>query len=419
MGARRTIGIAALVVLTAILMACQTSGRSDEPGQEAEKLTLEVIAVRMADALTRPEQVAHIRMHTEGNDWPGASFREGELWVDIAGQAARYEPIRDSSSELMISRADGLYRHYAGLLGNFDDVDRLPPLDCLGDDLVALAALIDSECLFFGGFFTVSVDDGAEWDGAEAFAITSGGLIPGGPDEDDLADVSYTLYVDRASYLPAAAVAEFRYVHQQPQVIARVEVTFEVEFVSGNSLGSDFFDPASLGYIESDFLRELDELDGQVYWIGENFPAGDSFPGQILDGTWSPAQLSEELRDESSYIGKIYYRPADDEFGGGWFGDGVDLHLYAVHASDSSFKPSLPPGKCIAETHDITLPEGRALIWGTARGPEGACPPATHFQGRAFFETTTVSIIVSENTGHPLDSAEGMEHVLRGLRLRE
>jgi hypothetical protein len=187
--------------------------------------------------------------------------------------------------------------------------------------------------------------------------------------------------------------------------------------VPRDSLASDFFDPAAVGYAEADLEAELDALDGEVYWLGQDFSGSTSLPSLTFDHVWSPAQLVEELRQDSSYVVILRYREAENPFS-----DSVALHQHRRDPDIEEYfgRSTKVPGRCTSDMRRITLPDGYALIFGEARIADGGvCPAATHYEASAFVGDTIVSVIVSANTGHPFDSAEGMEHLLRGLRLRD
>ncbi len=370
---------------------------------------------RMAAALTCAGPLAHIAVTVESERAGEIESAQGDYWIDMSRAVAREEPIDERGSiepEAKIIRDDGVY--YTRDNG---DPEREPPPDCLGKHLVVISALIDVDCLIFGsGAFHVELEGGASFNGRTAISAMAAGYFPGGPDEEDVVDLVYTLYIDAATYLPLGTVLEYHYVYS-PQVRERTETTFDVTFVPASTVAADFFEPSSVGYLEPDPLAELDGLDGKIYWLGEEFDGTGDLPALVLDGTWSPAGLAPELQEDNTYIGIVYYRDAEDPFG-------IDVALHEYYNDPASVayfrEPTLISGECLAERREVEISEGEAFVYGIAhRRDSSECGEATHYVARAFFEESHVTIIVDENTDHPFDSAEAMEHLLRGLRRRE
>jgi hypothetical protein len=156
-------------------------------------------------------------------------------------------------------------------------------------------------------------------------------------------------------------------------------------------------------------VAEIDELEGTLYWLGETLPASDGFSELTIDDVWSP----ERAVEPGDYIGIVYYEPD------------VALHEYdaanmSQEARDYFEDLFLVLDECIAETIEVDLGHGRGVIWGKGReGEDGACGTTTHYEARAFFEETIVSVFTSENTGAEFDSAEGLERIIRGLKRRD
>jgi hypothetical protein len=284
-----------------------------------------------------------------------------------------------------------------------EKTDQLPL--CSDYDEPLLPYLVDDECFFLGWGPGVSVESG-EYDGRKALVLRSEQIFPAGPDEEDgIVVYDSRVYIDPDTFVLVGTLVEGNF---EGSSFDEFDAAYELEFVPRASLDSDFFEPSSIGYVEPN--AELQNLRGTLYWLGETLPASNGFSELTIDDVWFP----ERAPVSDHYVGIIYYEPD------------VALHEYDVAKMDSDSirywrDVSLFRGECLAETVEVNLGDARGIIWGKARKANGGgtCGPATHYEGRAFFEETIVTIITSENTGAEFDSVEGMEHVIRGLKPRE
>jgi len=88
-----------------------------------------------------------------------------------------------------------------------------------------------------------------------------------------------TMYFDEETFLPIAYLTEAEVGDGSTETYSTV-MRFNNEFVSADSLPSDFFEPASVGYVYHDPAELLDQLASSLtaYWLSGRFPGGPGLP---------------------------------------------------------------------------------------------------------------------------------------------
>ena len=421
----RNAAIAGLVTLAIVaLTACGESGgerprsnRQQAPTTAAEgscgaaqsiegtvdDLRRREVLNRLASALTCPGHVAHLTARVEGGPGVEPGPATVEFWLDVGNGALRIDSGRDARyAPVQIANNDGMFRRYDDDVAEKADHS---PLCSEYYDEPLLPYLIDDECFFLGWGPAVSVEAG-EYNGGQAIVLRTEQLFPYGPDEEDgIVEFDTRVYFDPDTFVLLGVTNEGALEgHALPN--EKFAADFELEFIPLSSLPPDFFDPASIGYVQP--VRELDDLAGTLYWLGEILPAENGFSELRLDDAWAPGPSLQP----TEYIGIIYYEPD------------VALHEYAMAKIEDMHyweDIGLILDECLAETVEVDLADARGIIWGKARerNDDGSCGPATHYEARVFFDETMVTIITPENTAAEFDSLEGMEHVIRALKRRE
>jgi hypothetical protein len=418
----RTATIAALASLAVLALTGCGEPRSERPRSDREQdrpivvegscgekqtttgtvddLTRRQVLDRFAAALSCPGHVAHLTARAEhGADAEQAAV---EYWLDIENSALRIHSGPETYyAPLQIVNDDGVFRRHSDD-DRAEKNDHSPICSEYGEPL--LPYLVDDECFFLGWGSDVSVESG-EYNGRQAVVLRTQQLFPYGPDEEDgIVEYDTRVYFDGDTFV-LLGVTNTGTLEGQSLPNEKFSVAYDVDFVALDSLEPDFFDPASIGYVQP--VDQLDDLEGTLYWLGETLPASDGFSELGLDGVWMP----QEPIEPGGYIGIVHYKPD------------VDLHEYTMPGPEDMHYWLSPPrsGACLSETVEIEVGSARAIIWGTSReeNDDGSCGPATHYEARVFFEETMVTVITSENTGAEFDSLEGMEHVIRNLKRRE
>lgn len=363
---------------------------------------------RIADALTRPGSAAHITARYVVSDGLQTTSATEESWLDLAHGVSHVttepsggEDFGDPQNVIVVGGSQ--YLNYGG----DREVERISAPDCLGKGRSVLARFIellsynDSDCLFFNGGFQTSVDPTADLSGKDVLTLQATGGVAG-PDEGVFSEIAYRLLVDPNTFFPLAASVSVDSSIGGNRQREQVDVSFALEFVPLETLASGFFDPASIGYVQP--VLKLNDLEGVIYWLGEELPAADGYPALTLDSVWNP----ERAVEPGAYIGILDYDPD------------LALHEYVSGNLDFWREPQLA-GDCLVETVNLDLDGVPAVIWGeTFKTDDSSCGSvATHWEARVFFPETIVSAFTSENTEAPLDSREALEYVIRHLTRQE
>lgn len=122
-------------------------------------------------------------------------------------------------------------------------------LTCHGSDSAVLSTLLG--CAGYLEESATRVGGSERYGGRQAIVIVTEGTSRG---EDERLDFTDRLYVDARTWLPLAieTTGTFDY---GPRASYKARDLFEHEFVAADSLAADFFEPASIGYVEPDPRR--------------------------------------------------------------------------------------------------------------------------------------------------------------------
>lgn len=445
----RTEIVLVLVAVGIVLAACGDSngGRSFGEGgpcpnktppaaQSDGEMTVEELTDLVAEAMTCPGHAIHLQSEVDYQTGDFGVIFEIDIWLDIENNMARTESVwRAASGEALreaeeaglaedAERRDMVIIHvdarYTGteLIGYPDDENEIPPAkrrppNCHGPGLEALGSIILCEGPLDDWETTVVRNVSFENSGAIAL-LTEGESS----DSDSAWTVESWLYFDADSLLPLGGVNE------STGIIGGVSfdiiTSYENGFVSLDSLPADFFDPASIGYVEKDPEEPLDSAEIAVYWLGSTFEGGGEYPALELDFA-SVRQRAQT--PEFGFIAELTYRPANDEFAY----TAVRMGLYPP-ASWAFWERETRQNSC-EETVDLDLPGIRATLrrhyHNLPYGPGAPCPPPDRFSAAVYIEDVLVRID-APSTGNgretfrsPYDSEAAMELLVRSLVLRE
>jgi hypothetical protein len=281
------------------------------------------------------------------------------------------------------------------------------------------------------------------------------------------------LHLERDTFLPVAWISE---ASQAGETLGEFVSEYDNEFVPVDSLALDFFDPASIGFVQEDLEAPLDDptLDVTVYWLGREFAAIDSLPPlrlttseslRSLGGPGERAMLEYRTVDGAAAVRLQLWRPRDweaflDTDLGQLIWDSpcaeekeMSLEdgraaIFMTHEPEGPVQPEPPqpvappspptastPGVTPIPSPELTLeptqiatpiaPPTLVAVPSPTLVPPGECPagPFDRFLAHVYFEDTVVAVnapfclICGQGFG-PYDTLGGMEAVVEGLRPR-
>ena len=306
-----------VVILPGLILWMAACGGASEEGagqeQYQDALTVEQVYGQVAEALTRPGEIYHAVIEAEAN--LGETSQDGteEYWVDAGRDLARLERSSLEEEDTSIASAGAVY------FGGSPVRERLSskrPADLCHGANSAVSLLLQCK----GEDEKASSVEFGRYRDQDALVIKSDVVTEG---EDQTIRFTQRLYVDRNTFLPLAVEIEGTY---ETDVVESLYALgqYRGDFVSLDSLSPDFFDPASIGYVEIDPLQPLDrpDLGVTVYWLGERFSPGGDLPE--LEVAWVEVPSCSvggvktgpgSLTCGPGYKLILYYRLVGDEFG--------------------------------------------------------------------------------------------------------
>ncbi|MCH8008422.1 MAG: hypothetical protein IIC91_06110 [Chloroflexi bacterium] len=268
-------------------------------------------------------------------------------------------------------------------------------------------------------YFEVSIDPNASYNGQSAIAYVADGESSG---SDETYFTTTRTFFNAVTFLPMGQVIEGTLDIGETYPI-QADFVYEHEFVPLDSLADDFFDPASIGYVEpdpGDVEKPLNDAEIAVYWLGREFEGNGEYPALTLDSVF--ARLRSQS-GEGGFVVELRYRPADDEFGYNW----VSIRLYTPEAFEVR-QENTRRNPC-EETVELDLPGPRTTLrkhyHDLAQNPGEPCRPPDRISAAVYFDDVVVAIdapaTVSgrETFRSPYDSEAAMELLIRSLELRE
>jgi hypothetical protein len=361
-------------------------------------------------------------------------YGEGDAWIDLERNQARAESLSIPNSEELRQAADEEGRELRELRsvtivrseGQYTSerepekpaVKRRPP-DCHGPDRTALAFILPCEGLTEE--LEITVERNVAYRGQNAIAYVTAGISRS---SDETYDTTVRLFLDRDTFLPLGSTSEGTLDAGVVYPIS-YDAPFLYEFVPLDSLPADFFDPASIGYVEKDPEEPLEtqEIGVPVYWLGRGFEGGDGLPALALKSVFAGSSL--EGRPFSPEA-EIFYRRADDDFGWGM----VVLAVYKPEDWET-FLAQVPArwwrGPCV-QRREIELGDRSAVIYAgpsDASMGEAGCPPTGKYIAHVYIGDAFVTISAPGlGTGttfsdSPYNSQVAIELLVRSLTPRQ
>ena len=240
-------------------------GKTPPVAQDDVDMTVEQLVDLVAEAITCPGYAFHMQGGGQFEAGPYTSEFAVEVWTDVLQNRARLrtrntfnsDEARDeaeaSGAELQrltgteIIRHDGHYTKE----GHETEEDAARPArkdgppTCHGAGKEAIAALI--RCRGLLDTFGARVEVSTSYRGQPAVAIVSEGA--GGSGETYY--LSTRIFFATDSYLPVGQTVEGTIDVSEVHLV-EADIPYQHEFVPLESLPADFFDPASIGYQESE-----------------------------------------------------------------------------------------------------------------------------------------------------------------------
>ena len=390
-------GLLFLALLAGLAGVCGDGTRPGrEPATIPADLTLEQVYERMELALLREGQILHSTATYERTagppEWSNVSYRS-ETWVEPSGEAARQASTADGTERT----SAGIIRGTAVFRGPDDDEasSERDALTCRGTDNPVLASFLG--CKGFTEESKTQLDVDAMLNGRPVVAVVSDGTSHGSDENFAFVD---RLYVDPGTWLAIQLVSDgtvdYGEVHKLDSTI-----TFEHEFVPASSLPDDFFDPASIGYVERDPAADLQPDVGgmRVYWLGREFDPGTGIAPLelILAGTGPSrpgynATVSYQLKggQRGSPIISLQEYPLD-----GWEALNPELGGHIWNADG-------------ATREEIALTDGRAVLIRIPSYYE-------RYIAQVYFETTVV-LVADHDQPEAYSTRKAFLQLIRGLR---
>jgi hypothetical protein len=399
---------AGFVIALALCTACGSGSPAGDVRPTAApnatipaNLTLDDVYARMEQALDGGDgRVLHASVVIEdvrsplptpqGVESSDAEDYADQLWFHATSGVARVETrvrLEGESQDRVVRsivRDDGTFRVDSN--GVSHDVYSLT---CRGSDSVLLAQLM--RCANYLEKSTTRVESGQDSGASVIVLVTTGTLS----DEDSTNPFTMRLYVDLSTYLPTASELETESDTGTTQGSYRVRSRYDVEYVERSSLAADFFDPASIGWVEADPTARLRADVGgmRVYWLGSEVDLGTGGPTlSLFLGGIQPGGTGPGYRATLSY----------EEQGGRRNYPVLNLQEYPLDAWNA-----LAPSEEI-DPEDIQLPDGRAVLFRI---------PASYdrYVAQVYFDTTVILVVDSDQPSS-ISDRDSMLAVIKALR---
>jgi len=408
--------VAALAALGALLLGVAATGIPWDGGAEqppdVSGLTVDDVYARMVEAARRPGHVFHQIRNIELDAGPLSYTGATKVWVDAQKDVARQENEFVLAGETHRSRvviAGGARYEEEESAGTA--VKREAAM-CRGTG-AALALVVD--CPGPLEEQSESIESG-DYHGRPVVVLAAWSVSHG---SDETWTMMMRIYLDPETFLPIAAEGTGT-LDTGEAYPATVHVRYRHDFIPASSLASDFFDPASIGYVERDPEGPLQGAHAgiDVYWLGRDYAGSGGLPPLTLVGAYVP-------RDGGSpYDVALYYGLAEDQFKV----MAVDLQEFDLDGWNSVGWGELACG----ENREMTVQGRRVILMmgfqgDVSGGGSAECPaaPYNEFEAHVFLGETVVFIVpvdvcrLSGCVDSPYNSIEGIEALAAALTLRE
>jgi len=246
---------AALLIPFALLFLALGAGCSeqDEAGLDLDvaMLAVEDVYAGFAKAINRPGDIYQVTITTEMEGESFSAESTVKLWVDAAQDLVREEGTGKTHGEESTVQYEWgrvtvngtVYKHVVQPEEESKYDTTVEARTCHGVNAAASAVL---GCPGWDEDLTTEIAE-ARYHGQRAVALMASGSLHF---EDETTPNTMTLYLDASTFLPIALESEGAF--EDPRSLGgfKMRMTFKNRFIAAESIPDDFFDPASIGYVE-------------------------------------------------------------------------------------------------------------------------------------------------------------------------
>jgi hypothetical protein len=198
-------------------------------------------------------------------------------------------------------------------------------------------------------------ESGRRFDGSDALAIVTTGDVNG---IDSTGDLHATLFIDPSTYLPVAFEENGtdRYALGGRERRFRVTTRYRIDFVPRDSLPVDFFEPASIGYLEPSPIEALGAASAAfpLFWLGSDFAGSAVAPPLAL----ADVRTVDSGRPELGSTVQLTYAQPEDQFA-----QLLTLsEVSAAYARSDTVVPEWRRQSCARRT-EVPVPDARVVLY--------------------------------------------------------
>lgn len=435
-----TVAAALSLAASFVVVACSDSGDSGQdacpgarPGQglDKEELTVEELTDLVAEAATCPGHVLRLTSEADLEAGPYSVHMQSESWTEAAENLGRMEttltPPRGAVAAEAEAEGDAVQYDSTTIVrgdGSYSREDTDEPAskgrvrNCHSEGQEALILVVPC---YNGPLQEVEVfvEVNTTYDGKDAISHVATGESRG---HDETYNTTTRTYYDATTFLPIGQTQEGTLDIGEVYPVD-ADFSYETAFVPLDSLAEDFFDPASLGYVEPDPYEVEAPLDGAevpVYWLGRDFAGESAYPALTLDHAFvRPGARTEP----GGSVVELTYRPADDEFG--YNMARIGLFTAAAWDDREAITVQWPCEQTVdfeVNGHDARL---KIHHHSNRQAEDGSCLPPDRYSAVIHFDEVVVALDAPatgngrERFYSSYDSEEGIKLLARSLRLRE
>ena len=253
------IAIIAVALVAMLVVACGGGEGSKLTAEEClsgapmntldADVTVEEVVDRIATAITCRGFAFHLRSSGDTELGPDRSHQDQDIWIDMDGNRSRLDWVNEALNNLgevvemagtTIVRADGKYSGQTG----FEGVGRTAAPICHGAGTEAISLLIF--CAGPSETLVTRIELGASYRDRSAVALATDGEVP---TSNGTFSTTSRVFFDHERFFPMGVTIDGTIDLEETYPVVS-DIPYDIDFVPLDSLPADFFDPASIGYVE-------------------------------------------------------------------------------------------------------------------------------------------------------------------------